>query len=237
MTDQINLSCYGVGIGSAAATVSGGKPPYTYLWSPSGGTNATATGLAAGNYSITITDASSNVKTTTLTITQPTALTTTMSSTPESVSGNGTATATPSGGTIPYTYAWSTSPVQTTIAATGLSTGTYTVIVTDAFGCTFTNTVFVSSTVGVVSSDFQNSIKIYPNPNFGVFEISLNSPAATDYVIEINNILGQNVYSETLKEFAGKYTKSFNVASYGKGIYLVNIRSNENQVTRKIVVY
>ncbi len=48
---------------------------------------------------------------------------------------NGTATVNPSGGTIPYTYSWNTSPVQTTQTATGLGAGNYSVIVTDSNGC------------------------------------------------------------------------------------------------------
>ncbi len=42
--------------GTATATPSGGTPPYTYSWSPSGGSDATASGLSAGNYTVTVTD-------------------------------------------------------------------------------------------------------------------------------------------------------------------------------------
>ncbi|WP_133147980.1 SprB repeat-containing protein, partial [Flavobacterium psychrophilum] len=45
---QTNLSCNGGTNGSASVTPSGGTPGYTYSWAPSGGTAATATGLAAG---------------------------------------------------------------------------------------------------------------------------------------------------------------------------------------------
>lgn len=47
----------GPGNGTATATVSGGQSPYTYIWSPTGQTNATATGLTAGTYLIFVTDA------------------------------------------------------------------------------------------------------------------------------------------------------------------------------------
>src|SRR5205814_7026682 len=49
---------------------------------------------------------------------------------------DGSVTVTPGGGTIPYTYNWSSSPLQTTSTATGLTAGTYTVTVTDAHSCT-----------------------------------------------------------------------------------------------------
>jgi gliding motility-associated-like protein len=56
-TSQTNVVCGGGNTGSATVTVSGGTSQYSYLWSPSGGTAATATGLAAGTYSVTVTDA------------------------------------------------------------------------------------------------------------------------------------------------------------------------------------
>jgi len=63
---------------------------------------------------------------------------------------NGTATVQGSGGVSPYTYAWSTSPVQTTATATGLCAGTYTCTITDASGCTSTTTATISQPVQLV---------------------------------------------------------------------------------------
>src|SRR5581483_7110778 len=51
---------------------------------------------------------------------------------------NNTLTANPTGGVAPYTYAWSTTPVQTGQTAMGLCDGVYTVTVTDANSCSAT---------------------------------------------------------------------------------------------------
>ncbi|MDX1830415.1 MAG: PKD domain-containing protein, partial [Lutibacter sp.] len=56
VTSQTNIDCNGNSSGSATVTATGGTQPYTYLWSPSGGTSATASNLAAGNYTCTVTD-------------------------------------------------------------------------------------------------------------------------------------------------------------------------------------
>ncbi len=56
---------------------------------------------------------------------------------------NGTATAIPNGGTGPFTYSWNTNPVQTGQTATNLPPGQYIVTVTDALGCSTTDTVIV----------------------------------------------------------------------------------------------
>ncbi|MBN4062354.1 T9SS type A sorting domain-containing protein, partial [Bacteroidales bacterium AH-315-I05] len=108
--------------------------PLTYNWS-NGGTTATATGLSAGSYSVTVTDGTCSVDTT-ITITQPAIVAPTVTSTDETTSGasDGTATATGSGGTSPYTYTWSNSATTQTIS--GLSPGIYMVTLTDANGCT-----------------------------------------------------------------------------------------------------
>ncbi|HEY4289657.1 MAG TPA: MBG domain-containing protein [Puia sp.] len=83
---QTNVSSYGGSDGSATVSASGGTGPYTYSWSPSGGTGVTATGLAEGTYTVTITDANGCTATSSFTITQPTGTTVTsinrVSSTP-----------------------------------------------------------------------------------------------------------------------------------------------------------
>src|SRR6202021_1951528 len=103
-------------------------PPYSYLWSdPSGQTTDTATGLFAGKYYVTVTDAKGCSTIDSATVGQPTLVTATASA--DSVlcyGGNtGSAWATASGGTQPYTYAWSDPASQTTDTATGLIAGTY----------------------------------------------------------------------------------------------------------------
>jgi SprB repeat/Secretion system C-terminal sorting domain len=129
--------CNGSSTGTATATASGGTAPYTYAWS-NGQNVAGATGLAAGTYTCIVTDANGCTNSTiSVNITQP-ATAITASATKVNVlcngSSTGTATATASGGTAPYTYAWSNG--QNVAGATGLAAGTYTCIVTDANGCT-----------------------------------------------------------------------------------------------------
>ncbi|MBB1195026.1 hypothetical protein DNC80_15280 [Flavobacterium sp. SOK18b] len=135
---QTNVSCNGGSNGSASVTPSGGAGGYTYSWAPSGGTAATATGLTAGTYTVTVTDANSCTASLNFVITQPTTISTaTAAQTNVSCNGgsNGSASVTPSGGAGGYTYSWAPSG-GTAATATGLTAGTYTVTVTDANACT-----------------------------------------------------------------------------------------------------
>jgi gliding motility-associated-like protein len=153
----VNVSCNGGSNGSATATPTGGTPTYTYVWSPSGGNAATATGLAAGTYTVNVTDVNGCTAQGSVQITQPAAATITMSSTQtQCLVNSGTATAAISGGQSPYSYSWNTTPVQTSATATGLAAGNYTVTVTDANNCQTTGNVLVGAvnapTISVVSS-------------------------------------------------------------------------------------
>jgi gliding motility-associated-like protein len=150
---QVNILCNGACNGSATVNPSGGTPPYSYLWSPTGGSGPVASPLCAGTYTCTITDANGCSIVVTFVITQPPLLTATSSSTPATCgAGNGTVTANPGGGTPGYSYSWNTAPVQTTQTATGLIAGTYICTITDLNGCTTTATATVIATGGITAT-------------------------------------------------------------------------------------
>lgn len=129
-----NATCTG-GTGTATVTAAAGTAPYTYLWSNTT-TNATASNLVAGNYSVTVTDASGCVASNTVTVgSTTTTITTTTPTTTNSACGGatGSASVNPSNGTAPYNYIWSNG--RTTQSNTGIAAGSYTVTITDANGC------------------------------------------------------------------------------------------------------
>jgi hypothetical protein len=145
-----NDSCHGEHDGTAYVIAIGGTPPLTYLWSNSATTD-TITGLAAGTYTVTVTDDSLHTTTATAIITQPSKLIISSHGTLDDTCNippihTGVAYITASGGTPGYTYLWMPSG-QTTETATGLMFGNYNVTVTDVNGCTATYT----DTVGMGS--------------------------------------------------------------------------------------
>lgn len=140
-----NVSCNGGGNGTATVLAIGGSGAYTYSWAPSGGTNATATGLSAGTYTVTVDDGVSTPATKSFTITQPTAINATPSKTDVTVNGgsDGTASVNVTGGTPGYTYSWS--PTGGGAAtATGLPAGAYIATITDFNGCEVTRIVNIT---------------------------------------------------------------------------------------------
>ena len=137
--------CFGGASGTATATVTGGTPGYSYLWSPSGQSSAIANNLAAGSHTVTVTDQNGCTSTSTVSVTQPTQMASTITNTNVSCFGgsNGTATVLPSGGTPGYTYSWSPSGA-TSATANNLSAGTHSCTITDNNGCTLVRSVVVN---------------------------------------------------------------------------------------------
>ncbi|MBI2271476.1 MAG: PKD domain-containing protein [Bacteroidetes bacterium] len=153
-----NYLCNGKNNGTSSVLVMGtATPPYTYSWS-NGQTTQGATGLSAGNYTVTVRDATGCSLTKVVAITQQAPIAVTVTPVNGTCGNPGTATATAIGGGTPYTYSWSNGQLN---SATGLVAGTYSVTATDAGGCTGTKTF---------------SITVAPNPASATFT---QSPAGT----------------------------------------------------------
>ena len=136
-TAQVNLLCFGVNTGSIDLTVTGGTPGYTYVWS-NGATSQDISGLAAGTYSVNVTDVNGCAKSTSVTITTPSAITISTTKTDVSchLGNNGSITVTPGGGTPGYEFSRNNGVTfQTSPIFTGLLAGTYAIRIRDLNGC------------------------------------------------------------------------------------------------------
>ena len=156
-----DIGCFGGTDGTASLTASGGVSAYTYRWN-TGAISQVISTLPASTYSVTATDANGCSAKNSLTLTQPTTLTGQISGVDPTCFGgtNGTISTTLTGGTPglaaqPYSYTW-TVPVGDAAINTpnraGLSTGTYTVNVTDAHGCRFALTQTLGQPTAVALS-------------------------------------------------------------------------------------
>jgi Pregnancy-associated plasma protein-A/Secretion system C-terminal sorting domain/SprB repeat len=130
--------------------VTGGTPPYTYLWSNNATTSA-ITGLAAGTYTVTVTAGAGCTRTATAIVQASNGINITSTTTPTTCGlANGSATVTPSGVVGSYTFAWSGG--GTTNSITGRASGVYTVTVTVTNGCTKTATVTIVQSTGITAT-------------------------------------------------------------------------------------
>lgn len=147
-----SVSCANSTDGTATVTVVGGVAPYTYVWSGGGGGSTTATGLSPNTYTVLVTDSNGCIGTASVVITAPTALNATVTGQTLGCFGdsNGTINLTVNGGTPPYVFNWSNG--SNAEDPTGLSSGTYTVVITDANGCTYQTSASVIDPPPILAS-------------------------------------------------------------------------------------
>jgi gliding motility-associated-like protein len=148
----INVSCHNGNDGSITVMASGGTPAYTYSWLPSG-TGPTINNLSLGTYTVKATDSHFCTSVISINVDQPTQLTSTISNVvnPICFNGTGNTSASVTGGTAPYSYTWTTTPPQHGSTAMNIISGTYTVYINDAIGCSTSNTVTLTQPTQVVT--------------------------------------------------------------------------------------
>ena len=205
-----NVSCFGGTDGHINITTSGGTPPYVFNWS-NGVSTENNPSIGAGSYSITVTDANGCAKADTFSIVEPSAITVSISSEPVICEGgsDGSISLSPSGGTPPYTYFWSTG--ATTSSINNLTAGNYLFTVTDNNNCTYTS----NQTIGTLSSMIIQS---------NVSQISCNG--ADDGAIVITVTGGIEPYSYSWS--SGETTKD--LTDLGPGVYDLTVTDDSNCV-------
>ncbi len=132
--------------GAIEVVVTSGTGPFDYVWNPNVSTGSTATGLTPGMYDVTVTDANGCVANLSGTVNSSGIVASIVSQTDATCSNgdDGSATVAGSGGTAPYSYLWMPNG-DTTATVNNLAPGTYTVAVSDYFGCTGYVTVTIGS--------------------------------------------------------------------------------------------
>ena len=236
VTDN-NVSCSGGNNGQATASITGGTLPYTYKWSTSPmQTTPTATGLTAGTYSVTITDASCPVIVS-VTVTEPSVLASSATAIAAGCFGscNGTATVNATGGTSPYTFQWNDGNLQSTTTATGLCAGNFSVSISDANGCTITNSSTVTQNQDIVlnSSSTQSTCN-QSDASASVSIVSGASPfsyqwdaSAGNQITATASGLSANCYNVTITD-GNSCTKVANVCVTDAGAPAVSVLSQTN---------
>jgi PKD repeat protein len=159
--------------GSANIVVTGGTSPYTYSWS-SGGTSSTLTNIAAGNYSVTVTDINNCQSIKSVTVGSSTGVTINISTTNPTCNNpaDGSVFANVTTGVSPFSYQWnnaSQAPSQSNLAS-----GTYILTVTDADNCSATSSVTLTVNGAVITPTIEDVTGCY-NSNTGSIALSVTN--------------------------------------------------------------
>ena len=200
--NKTDVSCNGSANGSAYIVIAHGTAPYQITWSH-GPTNVTnVSGLAQGNYSVTVTDASNCTTFQNFTITEPDALSLSLVPTNVACFGDrdGTIDLTVSGGSFPYTYEWKTGGVSIAFHEdlVGLSPGTYSVRVTDENKC------FATASIGITQPSKLSATYLYIDNLCNGYALGSINMTPTGGVLPYSySWSGPSNYSNTTQDISG----------------------------------
>ncbi len=242
------ITCNGANDASIDITASGGTSVYTYAWTTADGSGLDAavadqTGLGPGTYKVEISDSNNCKIDKTYTISEPDALSLSQSSSDfngfdASCSGGVDATIdlTITGGAPTYSYAWTTTDGSgldaTAEDQSGLSAGTYDVIVTDLNGCQISDSFLITEPPPIVLTSILS--------DFNGFNISCNgeSDGSIDITVSGGTISGGDTdytYEWTTLNGTGLDTSVPDQTGLSAGTYTVKITDSNNcSLTRSI---
>jgi gliding motility-associated-like protein len=205
--------CHGSSTGTVTVNPQGAFGPYSYLWSDiSHQISQQATGLAAGPYSVVVTDSRGCTVSTAVTIGEPSAVIVLASHTDLTCYQNnsGTASASASGGTVPYTYDWSNG--DSTAQIFNLPAATYFVTVTDGLGCTATanTTTLQPTTVMLTATSTSTTCAATVD---GTVTVIGSGGAGAPYTYSLKDVVGNTIQSNSTGLFTGLGAQLYTVVA------------------------
>lgn len=223
-----NILCYGTSTGSATVFAYNGtpykiQPGYTYRWSNGvTSTTATASGLAAGTYVVTISDTNRCRLHDTITITQPAPYILATDTMLSADSGCANMAWVQVVGTLSkYQFNW-TPAGGSHDTAKGLCVGMYVVTVTDSNGCSLNDTINITNPAGIQQvNGTTGTVKVYPVPATSLLNVSIGNIGFIPQNIKIYDITGRNVLSQNIT--TGTSIITLDVSRLNEGTYFMKL--------------
>ncbi len=250
-----NPLCHGAATGSIDLVIDGGQSPFTFLWS-TGETTSSISNLVAGTYSVTVNDNGGLISTSSIKISEPDQLASSAFVVNVSSAGgnDGSINLNVRGGTHDYSFAWSNGATSKDIG--NLTAGTYSVTITDGFGCQFslTRTVIEMGQLPAGGINYNNhltqggnndgrslinnenggtanmNISLYPNPASDFLSVRMKSTGDSQVTVFNNN--GQAVLAQKF------YTQNpmVDVSNLPNGNYVVQVKTAAETVNKNVAI-
>ena len=205
--------------------------PFTYEWSVNNDSSVISNSFratTAGIYSLTSTENHSNCvneyELNLLPLTPEVNITRSID--------NHTAIANVSTMHYPFTYLWSNGETTSTLTNV-ITSGMYTVTVTDRNGCTGIDSVEIFA-VGVDQIQDVTDFKVFPNPNNGTFNVIVAYDNAQAFEIIVTDILGRIIETQHFEAAQANITMNLNHQT--SGIYFVSLKTQDKVSTQKVVI-
>jgi PKD repeat protein len=115
--------------------------------------------------------------------------------------------------------------------------GLYYFIVIDDLGCISDTIFYLVDIFPTLINEFGiNSLNIFPNPSRDVFNVEFTSDSKQSIEVRVVNLIGEEIFTENLENFEGEYTHSFNLSEYSKGVYLLEITTDNGVIKKKLIL-
>ena len=232
------VSCFGLSDGNIDATVIGGTPPFSFLWS-TGDTSEDLFNIPSDMYILSLIDSNNCFFTDTIIVFEPDQIVASLTLNAGNLESIGF------GGTMPYTYqiydssgnlfASTSNNMGVSFSINPVVLGTYTLVVTDANGCIDSSAVVILPS-SLTDLNSISDIDLFPNPSRDIFNLTFNSIIKQEIDISIYNIVGEKVYEKIIMDHFGDFKTSFDLKRFGKSIYLLKIKTNQLIINKKLIV-
>ena len=234
-TTVTNAACDGVSDGAIDISLTGGTAPYHYMWSNSS-TAEDLSAVASGNYTLTVTDNRGCTLVTSAAVNENAGITIDLDSLQdETKSVRGAIYISVYNGASPYFVKWNNG--QTTEDLRDAVAANYSVVVTDANGCTATADYTVSYILPNAVQEIEGlqSWKVYPNPSTTKVWIDVELKNPTEMQVELFDVAGRQL--QVLEpQISDKHTFELNMTEYASGVYNARLIIGNQVATQRIIL-
>ena len=231
------ITCNGDGNGIVAASASGGTGAYLYsIDNVNFSAGSTFGNLLPGIYTVYVEDENGCTSSSMAQVTEPAPLVLAGVVTDDDGTGNGAIDVTVAGGTTGYSFSW-TGPngfTATTQSIANIDGGTYTLTVTDANGCTNSQTFDVVTGVDELVAGLD--LAVFPNPTTGQFTLVLEGLTGEALSWDLRDVTGRSVASEIVGSRTGEVRIPMDLTGAASGVYLLNVQSGATRTTVRVLV-
>jgi hypothetical protein len=143
------------------------------------------------------------------------------------------------GGFASYQWYLNGNPISGATSSSHNATqdGNYVVTVTNAAGCAATSAVLPVIIIGITPSGFANfGLQVYPNPNGGKFTVRLDLERDRNVTLRIFDLVGKQVWSQQGDLPFGEWKQAIDLSQLTKGTYMLDVTSEGQRMTTKVVV-
>ena len=250
--DQINataegtfVTCFGEHDGTISFSVEGGIPPYEFNYGEGFTIDNPITNVGSGTYTVLVRDAVGcvHVLPEMVIVAEPTAITISgLSPVLISDTPGGNTEYTVSGGIEPYTFEWTNSSGSVVSTSQNLpplwssnEAGSYTLTITDAIGCSITQTIVIDYQVSVNQLNAAISLAVFPNPTTHDIQLQIGTDITRDFQYKISDTQGRVVLQSFLGSIQSNTTKTIGTSSLPAGVYFLELTSKDYHHTSRLI--